>query len=55
MGGGSVATSKEELASAITADQIQDLIAERKGVGATSCEVILENGKRFLVCVFPPL
>ena len=56
MGGdGQAVTTEEELSSDITDEQIQKLIAEKKRVGATRCEVKKEGGKRFLVCVFPPL
>ncbi len=47
--------TREPLADEITPEQIKQLIAERKGTGATSCEVVTENDKRFLVCRFPPL
>jgi hypothetical protein len=53
--GGQAATTKEELVPGITDEQIQKLIAEKKRVGATRCEVVKEGGKRFLVCEFPPL
>ncbi len=49
------AETKEPLAANITSAQIQQLIDERKGTGATSCEVVTENGERFLVCQYPPL
>ncbi len=47
--------TREPLADDITTEQIQQLIDERKGTGATSCEVVTENGERFLVCQYPPL
>ena len=49
------AKTKEELPDEITPEQIQALIAEKKAAGATSCEVVTENNKRFLVCQWPPL
>ena len=48
------ATTKEPLAEELTAEQIQRLIGERKGAGATSCEVVTENNQKFLVCQWPP-
>ena len=47
--------TKEPLADEITEAQIEQIIVERKGTGATRCEVVMENGERFLVCQFPPL
>ncbi len=47
--------TRQELADDITAEQIQQLIDERTGTGATSCEVVTENNQRFLVCQYPPL
>ena len=47
--------TRESLADDITPEQIQELIAERTGTGATSCEVVTENNQRFLVCQYPPL
>ena len=49
------AKTKEELADEITPEEIQQLIDEKKAAGATSCEVVTENNKRFLVCQWPPL
>ena len=49
------AETKEPLPDEITTEQIQMLIDERIGTGATSCDVVTENDKRFLVCRFPPL
>ena len=49
------AETKEPLADDITAADIQKLIDERKQEGATSCGVVKENNKRFLVCQWPPL
>ncbi len=47
--------TRQELADDITAEQIQQLINERKDTGATSCEAVTEDNKRFLVCQWPPL
>ncbi len=47
--------TREPLADGITPAEIQKLIAERKGTGATSCEVVTENGNSILVCQYPPL
>ncbi len=47
--------TREPLADDITPEQIKQLIDERKGTGATSCEVVTENNKRILVCQYPPL
>ena len=47
--------TREPLADDITKEQIKQLIDERKGTGATSCEVVTENNKRILVCQYPPL
>ncbi len=47
--------TKEQLADDITAEQIERLIAERKLDGTTSCEVVTEKEKRFLVCQWPLL
>ena len=47
--------TREPLADDITAEQIQQLIDERTGTGATNCEVVTENNKRILVCKYPPL
>ena len=49
------AETKEPLAEGITAEEIEKLIAERKEQGASSCEVVMENNERFLVCQWPPL
>lgn len=46
--------TKEPLDDGLTPEQIQKLIDERKGAGATSCKVVTENKKRFLVCQWPP-
>lgn len=51
---GQPATTKEPLDTAITQEQIDRLIAERKSAGATSCQVVTEGGQRFLVCEWPP-
>jgi hypothetical protein len=48
-------TTREELAKELTQAQIQECIAERKAVGATSCIVVTENGEQFLVSEWPPL
>jgi hypothetical protein len=53
--GGQTATTKEPLPREITPEQLQKLIAEKKRVGATSCQVVTEGDQRFLVCEFPPL
>jgi hypothetical protein len=53
--GRQAATTKEELPAGITAEQLERLIAEKRRVGATRCDVVVEEGKRFLVCEFPPL
>ena len=50
-----LAATKDELADDITEAEIQQLIAEAIGDGATGCEVVTENNKRFLVCHYPPL
>ena len=47
------AETREELADDITPEQIQQLIAEEEQEGATNCEVVTENGKRFIVCQWP--
>ena len=47
--------TREALTDDITPEQIQQLIDERVGTGATSCEVVTENNQRILVCQFPPL
>ena len=47
--------TREPLADDITLEQIEQLIEERKGTGATSCEVVTENDKRIIVCQWPPL
>ena len=47
-------TTKELLDEGLTEEQIQQLISERLGVGATSCEVVIENNQKFLVCQWPP-
>ncbi len=47
--------TREPLADDITTEQIQQLINERKDTGATSCEAVTEDNKRFLVCQWPPL
>ena len=47
--------TREPLAAGITAEQIQQLIDEKIGTGATSGEVVTENDQRFLVCQWPPL
>jgi hypothetical protein len=47
-------TTKEPLAERLTDGQIQGLIRERTGVGATGCQVVTENNQRFLVCQWPP-
>lgn len=39
----------------LTDAQVQKLIAMRKKAGATSCEVVTEGGKKFLVTQYPPL
>lgn len=49
------AETREPLADDLTAADIQNLIAERKGEGATSCEVVTEGNDRVLVCQWPPL
>ena len=49
------AETKEPLDDNITPAEVQKLITERKGAGATSCEEETENGQRFLVCQWPPL
>ncbi len=47
--------TREALADDITAAQIEQLIAERKLDGTTSCKVVTENETRFLVCQWPLL
>lgn len=47
--------TREPLDDAITDDQIQRLIDERVATGAENCNVLTENGQRFLVCTYPPL
>lgn len=47
-------SSKEPLSDSLTQTDIQNLIDERRAQGATSCEVVTENGQRFLVCQWPP-
>ena len=47
-------TTRTPIADDLTQDEIQGLIADRKGEGATSCEVVTENGKRFLITKYPP-
>jgi hypothetical protein len=47
-------TTKEPLANELTDQEIQQLIDESKAVGATTCKVVTENNKRFLVCEWPP-
>ena len=47
--------TKELLPREITPEQLQKLIAEKKRVGAASCQVVTEGDQRFLVCEFPPL
>ena len=47
--------TRQPLADDITEAQIQQLIDERTGTGATSCEVVTENNQRVLVCQYPPL
>ena len=49
------AETTEELADDITPEEIEKLKAEPTQEGATSCEVVTENDKRFLVCQWPPL
>lgn len=44
---------EEELAVDITPEDIQKAIDIRKTVGATSCDVVTENNKRFLICLYP--
>jgi hypothetical protein len=46
--------TKTPLHEGITEAEIQQLIDEKKGLGATSCEVVTEGGKRFLVTQWPP-
>ena len=48
-------TTKRELPDNITEAEIQQIIKERTDVGATSCEVVTEGGKKFLVCHYPPV
>ena len=52
---GQAVTTKQELPAGITPEQLNTLIAEKRRVGATSCKVVEEGGKKFLVCEFPPL
>ena len=49
------AETEESLADGITSAEIKAAIAERKTKGATSCKVVTKNGKKFLVCKWPPL
>ena len=49
------ADTKDELADDITEAEIEKLIAEAIEDGATGCEVVTENNKRFLVCHYPPV
>jgi hypothetical protein len=52
---GQPATTKDPLAPEVTDAQIQKLIAEKKRLGATDCQVITEGNQRFLVTRWPPL
>jgi len=45
---------KRELDPGISEEEIDQLIQERTNEGATSCEVVTEGGKKFLVCHYPP-
>lgn len=47
--------TKEPLADDLTPAEIQALIDERIGAGATSCQAVTENGEKLLVCHWPPL
>jgi galactokinase/mevalonate kinase-like predicted kinase len=49
------ASTKEPLDNAITQEEIDRLIAERKSAGATSCRVVTEGGQRLLVTEWPEL
>ena len=48
-------STKEPLAEDLTNEEIQKLITERKTVGATEVRIVIEDGKRFLVTVWPAL
>ena len=48
------AETREPLDDSLTDEQTQALISERERNGA-SCEVVTEDGKKILVCVWPPL
>lgn len=43
----------KHLIDGLTDEEIELLIKERKGAGATSCEVVEENGHKYLVTQYP--
>ncbi len=47
----------QPIADSVTEDDIKRRITELEGpkIGAKDCKVVKLNGKRFIVCLFPPL
>ena len=45
---------KEELADSLADEDIQRRINAAMDLGATSCKVVMEGGKKFLVTQWPP-
>ena len=48
-------TTKDELPEGTTQAEIDNICAEAEKDGATSCEVVTENDKRFIVITYPPV
>lgn len=44
----------KEPADSLTDEEIQRRIKEMMDAGATSCKVVMEGGKKFLVTQWPP-
>ena len=46
---------RQEVAVHVTKEQIERLKKVNLDAGATSCELVEEDGKRFLITVWPPI
>jgi hypothetical protein len=49
------ASTREPIAEDLTNEEIQMLIKERRGAGATEVRIVVEGGQRFIVTEWPAL